>query len=239
MYVALFLLGLIAHLISTLSGGGGSLIVVSAISMLLGPENAPPVANTSSLLGQPGRLLLLWKHIDWDVVRHYVPFAIMGVVMGAWTFSKIRTKWLGLLMGMFLISTVLQYDFGDRERSFPMKLEWFAPVGFFNEFLNTVFGATGPTSNPFYLNYGLQKERFIATETFNSFAAGIFQVLNYWYFGNLESSAIPASVAVGSGGFVGNMIGSYLLGSISPVLFRRLAIAAMFASGSYMLWRGR
>jgi uncharacterized membrane protein YfcA len=101
-------------------------------------------------------------------VRYYLPSATAGTVLGAVIFSNIKLEWLQIIVGLFLISTIFQYRFGKKERSLEMKLIWFIPLGFIVELLTTIIGAVGPVLNPFCLNYGLQKEKMIATKTMNS-----------------------------------------------------------------------
>lgn len=83
------------------------------------------------------------------------PFALIGTWLGTWSLSKIHTKAISLLVAMFLISTPFQYNFGKKEKSFEMKLQWFAPLGFIASYLSALIGATGPIENPFYFNYGI------------------------------------------------------------------------------------
>jgi uncharacterized membrane protein YfcA len=97
-----------------------------------------------------------------------LPSATAGTVLGAVIFSNIKLEWLQIIVGLFLISTIFQYRFGKKERSLEMKLIWFIPLGFIVELLTTIIGAVGPVLNPFCLNYGLQKEKMIATKTMNS-----------------------------------------------------------------------
>jgi uncharacterized membrane protein YfcA len=65
-----------------------------------------------------------------------------------------------------------------------MKLAWFIPLGFFVEIFSSLIGATGPVLNPFYLNYGLEKEKMIATKTINSFLIDLVQISSYTILGS-------------------------------------------------------
>ena len=181
-YLIIFLTGLIAYVISTLSGGGGSLLLVPVINFFIGTRATAPVINLGNLVGEPVRIILFWKQIEWRIIKYYLPSAIAGAILGAWIFSNIKLQWLQIIVGLFLISTIFQYRFGRKEKSFEMTLNWFIPIGFFVEFFSSLIGAVGPVLNPFYLNYGLEKEKMIATKTMNSFFSGWcrFPAIRLW-----------------------------------------------------------
>lgn len=115
-YGILFLSGTAAHIISTLSGGGGSLLLVPVINFLIGGKATAPVVNLGNLVGEPVRIILFWKNIEWKVTKYYLPPAIAGALLGAWIFSNIKLEWLQIIVGLFLISTIFQYRFGKKRK---------------------------------------------------------------------------------------------------------------------------
>lgn len=145
----LLLLGIIAFVISTLGGGGGALIMVPLSNFLIGAGSTPQVLNAGTLISRPSRLYLYWKNINWMVVLYYVPGSIVGAVTGAWIFASLQIEWLRILVGLFLISTVFQYRFGAKKKSFEVDLIHFIPLGLGVSFFSTLIGAMGPMLNPF------------------------------------------------------------------------------------------
>lgn len=237
-YFILFLAGIVAYIISTLAAGGGALIMVPLVGFYLSPAHVAPVVNLGNMIGRPTRLILFWKHIDWRIVKFYVPFAIAGAFVGGLLFVKLQAQWLQVLLGLFLISTVLQFRFGKKKSIFPMKAAYFMPLGFAVTFTSTLFGATGPIMNPFYLNMGLVKERMIATKTANSFLAGIAQLGSYAFLGALEGDMWFYGLAIGLGATLGNVIGKRQLKKVSNKRFRQYVIALMVLSGVLMVGKG-
>lgn len=232
----LFLLGIVAFVFSTLAGGGGALLLVPLVSAFLGAQHTAPVVNLGNFLGRPSRLVLYWNHISWKICAYYALPAILGAWLGAWAFGSLRISILQLLIGVFLISTLFQYRFGKRERSFEMKASWFAPLGFLVSFLGTLVGAMGPVLNPFYLNAGLQKESLIATKTANSFFMGMAQLGGYSFFGLLREEYWGYGIILGLGAVLGNIIGKRLLGNISAEGFRILLLIFMVLSGFLLIY---
>ncbi|MEO9021207.1 MAG: sulfite exporter TauE/SafE family protein [Ginsengibacter sp.] len=232
----LFILSIAAFILSTISGGGGSLVLVPVLNFTLGVTNTAPVLNLGSFLGRPSRLILFWNHIQWRVCIYYAPAAVMGAWIGSWLFSSFRLEWLQIVVGIFLISTVWQYRFGKRGKSFTVRLWYFIPLGFLVSILGTIIGALGPVLNPFYLNLGLDKEGLIATKTANSFIMGLTQIGSYTFFGLLHGELWVYGIALGLGATVGNIIGKKFLSKMKSNLFRKFLIALMVISGILLIY---
>ncbi len=231
----LFFVGILAYLISTLSGGGGALILLPIVGFYLSPAVVAPVVNLGNMIGRPMRLYLFWEHIQWPVVWYYVPSALLGAVTGGLVFVQLDANWVQFLLGAFLLTTVFQYRFGKKKSSFKMKLTYFIPLGFMVTFISTLFGATGAILNPFYLNFGLGKEKLIATKTANSFIAGIAQLSSYAFLGALKGELWMYGLIIGLGATIGNIFGKKLLKKMSDELFRKFVIAIMAISGLVMI----
>lgn len=212
------------------------MLMVPLVNSLFGAQYTAQVVNLGNFIGRPSRLVLYWRHIHWKLCAYYVLPAIAGAWIGAWLFGNLRLPALQLLIGFFLVSTLFQFRFGQRERSFEMSLFWFAPLGLLISFLGTLVGAMGPVMNPFYLNAGLQKESLIATKTANSFFMGVAQLGGYTFFGLLQGEYWGYGIALGLGAILGNILGKKLLGQISSGGFRILLIVFMVLSGLMMIY---
>lgn len=96
---------------------------------------------------------------------------------------------------------------------------------------------TGPVLNPFYLNYGLQKEPMIATKTVNSFLVGLTKIGSYTFFGALHGDLWLYGILIGVAAGVASYVGKRILGEISSRTFRILVIGLMVISGVVMIYR--
>jgi uncharacterized protein len=92
-------------------------------------------------------------------VRWYLPGALVGAVAGAWLFARTEVEWLQLVIGLFLVTTVFQYRFGRRERTFRVRLWHFLPAGLGVSFVSGLVGTMGPVLNPIYLKWRAHAEQ--------------------------------------------------------------------------------
>jgi uncharacterized membrane protein YfcA len=233
--VALFVTGTISFTISTLGGGGGSLMNVPVVNLLVGVPATAPIINLGALIGRPARLILFWKDINWKIVLFSTPSSMIGAVIGGYMFINIELQWLQIFIGLFLVSTVFQYRFGKKSKSFKMTHIGFIPLGFTVAVLGTIIGAMGPVLNPFYLNAGIEKEEMIATKAANSFFTGIMQIGTYSYLGSLMGDRWAYGLAMGIGATAGNIIGKALLKRTSKKDFRIYVMVIMVISGIVMI----
>ncbi len=233
--VIIFIAGLISFSISTISGGGGALMLIPFLNFLIGSTKTAPIINLGALISRPSRIIIFWKHIYWKVFWYYVPSAMLGAVIAAWFFSEIKIAWLQIIVALFLISTFFQYKFGKKERSFTVHLWYFIPLGFLVSIIGTFTGGMGPILNPFYLNAGISKEELVGTKAANSFFLGIAQIGSYTFFGLLTTELWIYGITLGIGATFGNLIGKKMLSKMKNSTFRKLVIIIMVISGVLLL----
>lgn len=233
--IGLFLLGAATFTLSTVSGGGGALMQIPILNFLVGTSQTAPLINLGTLISRPTRIVLFWKHIEWKVFWYYVPSAMVGAFVAAFLFDIVKIYWVQLLVGLFLVSTVFQYRFGKRERSFNVALWYFIPLGFIISMIGTFTGGMGPVLNPFLLNAGIDKESLVGTKAAQSLFLGLAQVGSYTYFGLLTKELWILGLALGLGAIVGNLIGKWLLQRMTKLQFRKWVIVIMVISGIVLI----
>jgi len=234
----LFFLGASTFTLSTISGGGGALMQIPILNFLIGISKTAPVINLGAFISRPKRIIIFWKEIVWKVFWYYVPAAMLGAVIAGWLFTEVNIVWIQVMVGLFLVSTIFQYRFGKKKRSFQMKMWYFIPLGFFIAVVGTLTGGMGPVLNPFMLNAGIDKEQLVGTKSAQSFFLGMAQVGSYAFFGILTAELWWMGFALGLGAILGNLIGKWLLGKMSKLAFRRWLIAVMVISGAVLIIEG-
>ncbi|WP_444937160.1 sulfite exporter TauE/SafE family protein [Microbulbifer sp. JMSA004] len=227
----LLIFGVLIWYISTLAAGGGALLLVPVISFIVGPHLVAPTVTIAKCLASPYRALIFWSYIDWRVVRWLTPGSLVGALLGAYSYTQMSPEWIQIVVGLFLMSTILQYRFGHRERSFPMSLPYFLPLGLVTAFASGLIGAMGPLKNPFLLNYGLEKESLIATKAFNGLLMQLVKLGTYITFSAVSLELAFYGVAAGLGGIIGVTLAKKRLHQVSFKKFRKYTLLVMFLCG--------
>ncbi len=223
--------------ISSLAGGGSSLILIPLISLFLGTAALPPVITIGGIFGNSERAYTYREHVDWQVLRWDIPGAVFGACLGAFTFTRLQVDWLAILVAIFLLISACNYVFKGNTASFPVKAWYFLPASFVYAFLSGVIGSMGPLLVPFYLNYGLQKEALLATLSATRILIHVVKLISYGVFGALTPSYIGYGVLIGVAAFPGNWLAHRVLERISEQRFRQLVTSFVIASSMLLLWQ--
>lgn len=235
----LVLASFIAWFLSSLAGGGSPFIIIPMVNFLLEPQAVPPVVTTGMLLGNLQRVFLFWQDIDWRLTWWYLPGAVSGAILGSFVFTQTKLQWLQVLLGLFLVSSVFSFGIGKKEPSFKVNGWFFLPAGFVYAFLSGLIGSIGPILNPFYLNYGLVKEKMIATKSAHVLVVHVAKIVTYAVFGALTMPYLGYGLVIGIAAAPANWLGQHALQKISDEQFRQFVIALVTISGLLILWDQR
>ncbi|MBE9181100.1 sulfite exporter TauE/SafE family protein [Oculatella sp. LEGE 06141] len=240
----LILLGLVsfvAWFISMIAGGGSPLILIPLVSFLFGSDAIAPVITTGMLVGNAQRTLYFWQEIDWDITRWYLPGAIAGAILGAYTLTQIHVDWLPTLVGIALLLMVANYGLGkvlsQPKAPLPIKPWYFLPLAFCNAFGSGLIGSMGPILNPVYLSYGLVKERMIATKSVHVVVIHIVKLMTYAVLGTLTVPDLTCGLIIGLAAIPANWLGKRVLDKMSGDQFQQTVFAFVAVSGILMLWQ--
>ena len=231
--------GFVAWIVSTIGGGGGALLLVPLVGFVAGAQAIAPVTTLATLVAGGGRAFVFWKDIDWSVVRWGLPGALLGGFFGAVLFSRAPAEWLQILVGLFLVSTVLQYHFGRKERTFEVAKWWFFPAELVTGFLDGLIGAVGPVMNTLYLNAGVTKERMVGTKTAVSLPTHFVKIGTYTTLGAIAGQLWLFGLAAGAGALASNWLARRLLRDMPELRFRAIVVGFMVLSGIIMIWQQR
>jgi uncharacterized membrane protein YfcA len=237
--LVLFIAAFLAWIVSTVAGGGGGMLMIPIIAWVANPKAVAPAFSLGTLLSSPMRVWIFWKDIDWRIVRWYLPGAIAGALLGGYIFARIPPAWVKVLAAVFLLSTLFQYRFGERQRSFPMRVWIFLPLGFIVAAISGMIGEAGPVLNPFFLNYGVDKEAMIATKSVNSFFMQLTKIGSYVAFGAMAHEFWLYGIAIGIAASLASWVGKTLLHRMDGKQFRRTVVVVMVIAGALMLWQER
>jgi uncharacterized protein len=231
--------GFIAWIVSTIGGGGGALLLVPLVGFVAGAQAVAPITTLATLIGGGGRAFTFWKDIDWSVTKWGLPGALFGGFLGAALFSSAPAEWLQIVVGLYLVSTIVQYRLGRKEKTFTVAKWWFFPAELVVGFLDGLIGAVGPVMNTLYLNAGVTKERMIGTKTAVSLPTHLVKIGTYTTLGAMAGQLWFLGIAAGAGALASNWLAKRLLKDMPEARFRAIVVGFMALSGIVMIWQQR
>jgi uncharacterized membrane protein YfcA len=122
---------------------------------------------------------------------------------------------------------------------FQLKAWYIMPAGFLKAYVSGLVGTTGPVLNPFYLRYGLVKEKMLATKATHMTIIHLVKIVTYGALAAISKEQLIAGLAIGLSAIPANLVGKYILSRMSPHQFRQVVLAFMAIGGAWMLWGQR
>jgi uncharacterized membrane protein YfcA len=234
--VILIVAAFITSSISAVLGMGGGIILLGIMALII-PEGYIVVAlhGIVQLISNLTRSFVFRKHIRNDIVREYLPGAILGLSLSALmvftiisffqveSAKEIQIDFLKPLIGIF----ILWFLFGKRHK-IKTKHPHFFGVGALSGLCTVFIGATGPLIAPFFLKGKLTKENIIANKAACQAISHLGKIplfilfFEFNYFSELDV-LVPLAIAV----FVGTNVGKQVLQFIPEKVFRLLFRGAL------------
>jgi uncharacterized protein len=228
--------------VSTIAGGGSSLLLMPIIGFFLGATAIAPVTTVGGIFGNIERVIAYRNRIHWGIVLWEAPGAVVGSVIGAFTLAQIRVEWVGIFVALFLIASALNYFLKNLKPKpeesppeFLIQTWYFLPAGFIYAILSGIIGSMGSLLAPMYIGFGLQKEELLATQALTRAIIHIVKVFAYFFFGILVTQHIIYGLVTGLTAIPGNWLGHLALQRISELQFRQLVMIFILVSGLIIL----
>lgn len=234
----LFLATITAFWISTICGGGASLILVPMLNWILPTSFVPFSLTIGTFTSSASRIVIFKKHINWKIFFWFVPCSIPAVLFGAWLMKYVNPLYLELFVGLFLLANIPELfrtkkQQHKEEKPYPVFI--LAIVGFFAGFISGITGAIGLLFNRFYLRYGLTKEQIIATRAANEIFLHSIKLVIYFLLGLYSQNAILLGITIALASVVSSYSIKYILPFLSEYVFRKIGYSAMVVSGIFLL----
>lgn len=240
MQLILVLIGaFIIFILSTLTGGGASLLLMPLVAVVVGVKAVAPVMAISIGMSSTSKVFFFWKYIDWKLFAWLFPSTIIGSLIGASMFAFLSADFLQILIGLLLISTIFQYNRAEKRSGFKVKAWHFAPMGLAVAFLSGLIGGVGPLMNSAYINYGISKESLLGTRSANAIILHITKILSYAYYGYVTGEVLKFGILIGVSSMIAVYFGKLILAKISELFFRKIVVISMVVSGVLMLWKNK
>ena len=139
-----------------------------------------------------------FKAVDFDIVKNYGLFVIIGVIIGTIFAASLKTKFLVLffsIMILFLGIYLLLIKEKDQSIIIKMKLHLRIVLGFFVGFISAPMGIGGAIMNvPILKFFGYSINKAIGSSSAIGFLIALFGAIGFLISGNYLNVSLPLSV---------------------------------------------
>ncbi|CAN1526161.1 COG0730 Predicted permeases [Burkholderiaceae bacterium] len=232
---AVFLLGVSK---SGFGAGFGSLAVPMMALAVTVPQAAAilmPVLLVMDLLG----MAAFRKDVDRALLRFMLPYALLGVVLGALLFKLLDARWVAAIVGGFTLLFLAQQMLLKTDPNGPPPPRWLGGVLLIvSGFTSFIAHAGGPPVNAYVMRLKLSPVLFTGTMAYLFFFINMAKWAPYAWLGLLDMRNFGTSLVLLPLAPVGVWVGVRMARTINPVLFYRLIRIGMFLTGCKLLWDG-
>lgn len=214
MTLALLLLGLMAGTLTTIAGQGGGLLLLLALSALVGPRDALAITAPALLCGNLHRAALLRRFLDRALAFRMMIGTVPGAILGGFAAGLVPAWGLRValvVMTGFAVAKAL----GWLRLQIPRRA--FVPAGLAIGVMTGTSGGAGVLLAPLLLSTGLSGRAFVATTAALAASMHVGRVVGYAGLGFFSGGLVGTTAAVTVAIFAGNWLGGRLLAALSPI----------------------
>ncbi len=229
-------LGLIAGLLSGLSGFGAGLVLTAYLTPILGVKTAVPVLAVAMLVTNFGRLWAYRREFDRRTGALVLAGALPMSVVGSALFSLSPAGAMEILLGSFLIAAVPLRRWLSRQRWKLGAKGVFAGGAGFGLATGTTPG-TGVLLISLLLSAGLSGPALIGTDAAVAIATNLAKAIAFGRFALLDSGGIALGGIVGASTVPGSFLAAALVRRTRASLHVMLLEALVIVGGAQLIYR--
>jgi uncharacterized membrane protein YfcA len=225
-----------AELVYVLLGFGAGLIAVGAMALIL-PDLQDAVVLLL-LVNLPAELYVVrssWRRVSWRSVFVIFAGVALGIPLGTWWLRSGDTRFLLILLGVFLVAVGAVFLLIRSPRGRRMAPWAPAPVGLLSGVLTGLFGTGGPPLILYYQLSGANKAAFRGHLMAIFLLMTTVRVPSYVAFGLVTAPRLWSALAVLPAVILGAIIGNSIHLRIEESTFRRLVSASLLIIGLLLL----
>ena len=221
-------------------GGGLGVLGVPLMALAMPPAQAAAILLPILCVMDLMALKAFWKRWSWAHLRQLLPAALLGIAIGALTFTYFRASDVRLLVGLIAVGFALNYWFKPFQRLTMGKpgaksgLFWGSIAGF----TSFVAHAGGPPVNIYLLPQKLDKTVYQATTVLFFTSVNYVKLIPYAALGQFNSTNLWISVVLLPLAAFGIWLGYKLHHRVPEKQFFQIAYVLLFITGCKLLVDG-
>jgi uncharacterized membrane protein YfcA len=220
----------LGSMLSGMTGFGFALIAVPLLTLVLAPQTVVPMVRLQSLL--TGTLVVLdaRRWLDLPRVWLLIVASLVGLPLGVYLLTVWNTDTLKVFIGsvtvlfasLMLLGANIQLGEGPLVK---------APVGFVSGVLGGSTGMAGPPMVIFFSSRAVEKQAFRANLALLFAVQNVFSIPLYAAGGVLTRGVLVSTIVLLPALLIGAPLGIRLSQRVNEVVFRKVALLAVIATG--------
>lgn len=231
-FVILAIVGFLTSLLTFFSGFGLGTLLTPAFIFFFPLDIAIAMTAMVHFANNLFKLSLMWPYIDWNILKYFGPFCIIGAFLGAFLLTEIsdvepvinyelasfnlEITLLNLIIGsLMLLFAYIELNPRFALKNIKLSMLWLG--GLLSGFFGGLSGHQGALRSMFLIKSNLDKEQFIASGVAIACLVDITRISIYSEKMNLFKSldSVPMILAALLPAFVGAFLGRKLLKKIT------------------------
>lgn len=219
-------------------GGGLGVLAVPLLSLVSEPLFAAALLLPLLLIMD---LLALWQYRgQWDgaLLKQLIPPAVLGIGIGALSFSLMTNDHLRVLLGLLAVTFALNHWFlqpSQQQAPNQCKASFSGGLAGYTSF---AVHAGGPPLNFYLLPLRLPPTRYVGTTVVFFATVNYIKVVPYVWLGQLNWETLKIALFLFPLTPIGLILGQKLLIKLPKILFYQLVYGLLLITGLKLLWEG-
>lgn len=231
--IMLFLSAYIAATLSGAAGFGGALLLLPALTALIGVDAAIPVLTIGQIFGNASRVWFGRRELSWKPIMYFLITAIPLTILGSYLFVNISSQVIKIGIGVFLILLVIYRRMPVAQTKWSNKGMLLG--GSLTGLLSGLVGSAGPLGAAFFLGLNLAPTAYIASEAFTALIMHLIKTVVYGKYALIASTELAYGLFIGIAMILGSWTGKRIIEILPKKYFRLLIEILLFLSGVQLI----
>jgi hypothetical protein len=232
--IILFAISFLAATISGAAGFGGALVLLPALTGMVGIKAAVPILTIGQIFGNASRVWFGRHELNWRPIIFFLLTAIPLTISGSYLLTDIDSNKIKVGIGIFLILLVVY------RRANMKKIELgdtgMLLGGGLTGFLSGLAGSAGPLGAAFFLGLNLTATAYIASEAFTALTMHLIKTIVYNKYSLVGRTELYYGLFIGVAMVLGSWTGKKIIEKLSQNKFVLLVEILLIISGLQLIW---
>lgn len=212
-------------------GGGLGMLAVPALALVIDPFTAASIMLPILCVMDLFSIYQFRGKADWYNLKILVGAAIIGIVIGTFTFHYLNDNQIKLLVGALALAFVANTLFKPNTEAKPPSVIRGGIFGAIAGFASFGVHAGGPPVNMYLLPLKLNKTVFVGTTVFFFTSVNFIKLVPYTLLGQFDTANLTTALVLMPLAPLGVYLGKRLHNILSEALFYKVCYVLLALSG--------